>query len=149
MTDRHAYLSNGDIEIHHRKFLLRAIFSNKNLIDGVGCFQCLLGMIHDFDPKCMYFIIMINWLLHFFPVISIYLSFQLIINHSTWQDNLILPVTITIGTIALRAHTINTYLNLLGLTSTPVSSPHSQNRGQRPSVSSGKIWANFTNSILS
>ncbi|ELU02816.1 hypothetical protein CAPTEDRAFT_212962 [Capitella teleta] len=69
-------------------------------------------------------------------VLSIRYAVQLCINHSSWQENLILPVTVTIGTIGLRVHTINTYLQLLGIAPTPMSSPRTSERAMRQSISS-------------
>lgn len=53
---------------------------------------------------------------------------QLLTRYSSWSDQLCLPLTLSIGSIALRKQTINAYLAMLGYGPTPRSSPSQAQR---------------------
>jgi hypothetical protein len=63
---------------------------------------------------------------------------QLLARYSSWSDQLSLPLTLSIGTVALRKQTINAYLAMLGYGATPRSSP-SQGQKERVSTSQAPV----------
>lgn len=57
--------------------------------------------------------------------IEIRYTVSLFVKYSSWTEPFCLPVTVSIGTVALRRQTINTYLAMLGYGQTPRGSPSS------------------------